>query len=239
MSGIGKVHLIQVDAPIGLAISIDNFSASGTSDIVTTAISSALSTAGRGGQNLPFRVADEPNEIEGVVTSGLFAKLLVWNYTTGEKIKDAEGNEVYARLSEASSIYTLSYYSNLGGSETAFDIGTQAITFRFNYLAQQGKTPWWFSLAAGNTLYLADDPKLSITMIDEVVALSADNTFPAPALSQTPKSGSAVIMFINGQSLKQNVHFTVSGRNVTLNVVNLGYDVLNNGKFQVRFQYLV
>ena len=60
----------------------------------------------------------------GVVVNTPYNKLVIRNSTNDEQYEDATGNEVYGRLTYSSSVWTLSYYSEIAGTETAYTFAT-------------------------------------------------------------------------------------------------------------------
>ena len=63
----------------------------------------------------------------GVVTTGVYNKVLIRQASGTDEddvYKDASGNVVYARVTESSGVWTLSFYVNLSGTETAYSFAS-------------------------------------------------------------------------------------------------------------------
>lgn len=61
---------------------------------------------------------------QGVVTSSPYNKCYLVNQADGTAFVDAGGQVVYARLTESSGTWTLSYFTNEAGVETSYSFGT-------------------------------------------------------------------------------------------------------------------
>ena len=107
-------------------IGSSGFSGAGVDDVVTAAITAAASV-----DNVPVQVGS--STALGFITTGANNKALVLNSTNKSAIEDGAGNEVYARLTEAAGVYTLSYYSLVAGIETAYSLPATTIDFYVNY----------------------------------------------------------------------------------------------------------
>jgi hypothetical protein len=69
-----------------------------------------------------------------VIVAAPSNRVEVYVAATKAKLQDSGGNEIYARLTEASGVYSLVYYSMVAGVETAYSFGSAtAIDFEFNY----------------------------------------------------------------------------------------------------------
>jgi hypothetical protein len=66
------------------------------------------------------------------VTSGA-NRVLIYDSTTNNKLIDTNGNEVYGRITESGGVYTLSYFVEVAGVETAFTMTAGTIDFLFPY----------------------------------------------------------------------------------------------------------
>lgn len=64
---------------------------------------------------------------EGVITSAPYNKVELREATTDTYIEDAGGQRVYGRITEAAGVWTLSYYTNEAGVETAHTLSSQDI----------------------------------------------------------------------------------------------------------------
>lgn len=72
--------------------------------------------------------------VKGVVVNAPYNQVIIRN-SLGDKITNGSGDEVYARLTQSSGVWTLSYYVNLSGTETAYSFGSaQTVSFYFQQL---------------------------------------------------------------------------------------------------------
>lgn len=210
----------QINKQLAAYVRVSGFSASGTSDPVTTDITTVLSTAGEGAVSVPLQVADTTNI--GVITTGN-NRVEIYDATTKLKLQDG-GNEIYGRLTESSNVYTLSYFTLVAGVETAYSFATTVIDFEFAYKFDFNRLPF-ASIINVKTRNVSDDPSNSGTGglgIVEVLTVTAPNTLAN--LTKTPNGG--VILFVNGQgitSADSPAAFTRSGKELTWSATNAGY----------------
>lgn len=61
--------------------------------------------------------------VKGVVVNAPYNQVILRDLF-GDKIVDGSGNEVYARLTESTGTWTLTYFVNLSGTETAYSFGS-------------------------------------------------------------------------------------------------------------------
>lgn len=208
----------QIDWLQDSLIVISGFAASGTSNNVTTAITTALSTAARGGGSVPLQVGSDTQV--GVITTGKNTVSL-FDASTLKSIKDASGNEVYARLTQASNVYTLTYYSNVNGTETAFTFPSTSINFWFSYRFDAYRLPPDFAISytVGNNneaipISGGTNQKTYYEALTITGAISSGSTLPD--LTKTPISANAINLKVNGLSyFSAFSHFTLSGKTIT------------------------
>lgn len=178
-----------------------NFNASSSSNNVTAAITTVLSTAGRGGVSVPLQVAATAESI-GLVTAAADNRVEIWRTSDGAKIA-ASGNEVYGRLTEAGGVYTLSYFTSVGGTETVYTFpSATSIDFYFSYRYDLARIPTNFAtrLVARN---VSQDPAgtgsgSSAQWFPEKRNVTALNTIDA--LTKTPTSATNVFLIVNGKT---------------------------------------
>lgn len=77
---------------------------------------------------------------EGVVTSPPQNKVVILD-ENGEFIEDGSGNRVYGRLTFAALVWTLSYFVNISGTETAYSLPAQDINVYFKKVYSQANRP--------------------------------------------------------------------------------------------------
>ena len=61
---------------------------------------------------------------EGVLTFDPYNKCPLYDPLTGQQFEDAGGQKVYGRLTWAAAVWTLSFYTNEAGTETAYSFGS-------------------------------------------------------------------------------------------------------------------
>lgn len=69
--------------------------------------------------------------VAGVITSAPDNRCVVQNKETETNIEDGEGQKVYGRLTESSGTWTLSFFTNEAGTETAHSLSSQNIRVFF------------------------------------------------------------------------------------------------------------
>lgn len=102
-------------------------SASGSSYVVTTEFTGL--TAGGGASTL------------GVITSAPNNRCEIRTASTGLEVNDTQGQKVYARITESVGVWTLSFYTNEAGSETAHTLSSQNIVVYFREVFSQDTRP--------------------------------------------------------------------------------------------------
>ena len=130
-----QIDLLQ-DAPVvvgGQAVT------AASSTVITTALTTSVATAGRGATSVPLQVASATQA--GVVTTAALNTVDIFDATTKDKLVSSAGNEVYGRITEAAGVYTLSYYTRISGTETAYTMTAGNIDFRYAYRFTLEKLP--------------------------------------------------------------------------------------------------
>lgn len=221
-----KIRAKQNQRYIAASVPVSAFSANGGSGTVTTAISTALSTAGDGGGSVPVQVLSYPGE--GIITSGTNNRVEIVDATTKEKIDDGSGNEVYGRLTESGGVYTLTYYKLVAGVETAHSFGgATSIDFEFGYCFSFENFPY-DALVGQRSRLVYQDPQVAASgarMWIEIRTPTAQDTIPD--LTKTPTDADQVFLFINGQmhDSQSGGSFTIATRAITWNAANAGFNV--------------
>lgn len=197
-------------------------SAGGASDNVSTALATLLSTCTRQGAALPAQsaVLTSGSEAEGVITSTPLNKVAIRG-ANDQHIVDANGNDVYGRITLAGAVWTVTYYSMAGGTETAYTgiaAGT-ALTMLMPCLFQLFHYPYSADLMVED---LSVDSELGLVgkrPFAANLAITTANTVP-----NLPQAAVGevhlVINGINYSSLDTNPAFIVSGNAVTWSAAN-------------------
>jgi hypothetical protein len=92
-------------------------SASGSSFNITSSMSGKVPGGG--------------TSVVGVVTSSPYNKCEIREATTDTYVEDAGGQRVYGRITESSGTWTISFYTNEAGVETAHTLSTQDLKIAF------------------------------------------------------------------------------------------------------------
>ena len=92
----------------------------GTSTVVTTQFSGYTPSTSSG--------------VKGAVVNAPYNKIIIRNSATDSEYFDAFGNTVYGRLTYSASVWTLSYYSEISGTETAYTFTSSGVRFYFQLL---------------------------------------------------------------------------------------------------------
>lgn len=69
--------------------------------------------------------------LAGVITTAPNNRVIVQDKETEDNIEDAEGQKVYGRITEAAGVWTLSFFTNEAGTETAHSLASQNIRVFF------------------------------------------------------------------------------------------------------------
>jgi hypothetical protein len=225
---MAKTDRSQLDWLQDARIGALNFaSGAASSATITSAITTVLSTAGDGGVSVPLQVfgATQP----GVITTGGDNIAIIVSNATKRPIADASGNEVYGKITEAAGVYTLSYFSLIGGVETAYTFSsTINIDFYFAYRFDAARLPKNALIAIGSRV-IQQDPSSSGGAVNrhEKLTITALNTLSA--LAQAPSSPTNILLFINGKVENPfgggSAVFSVSGTAITWSAANAGYNL--------------
>lgn len=193
-------------------ISLTGFSANGSSGNPTTQMGTALNTAGKGGTVLPNQVGS--SSAMGWVTSGNNI-VLIFDSSSKEGIKDAQGNRVYARLT-GSNPYTLSYFAMAGATETTYSFAAAiGVDLFLPYVYQAGRMP--IDIDVRISQYAGFDfgsigGATQPAYFTQSLTIAIDNT--VPVLSKAPSSTSGVFLMVRGIVYHSNGStpaFTVGG----------------------------
>jgi len=208
-------------------IRVSGFTAAGADDVVTTAITTALSTAGDGGVSVPLQVFSASQV--GVVTTGANNRIEIYNATTKAKILTTGGNEVYGRLTESSNVYTLTYYELASGVETAYTFASTSIDFEFVYQFDFYRVPAAFAIGV-TTRNISQDPASSGgSVFREPITVTGTNTLNN--LTKTPITSVALV--VNGlteSTVDGTPAFSVLNKVITWSASNAGYSLATTDK---------
>ena len=187
--------------------------------VITTAITSALTTAGNGGVSVPLQLSADLDTEGLLINAG--DTLQIYSEATKAALQ-IDGNEVYGKLTESGGAYTISFFSLVGGVETATDL--EAADYAFT-------VPYFFSLvdyphdAATRfaSKYVGQDAPWAGTLFREVVTITALNTLAD--LSKKPVANT-IQLSIDGHIVHElQSAMTVSGKTITWVAASANYDL--------------
>lgn len=201
---------------------------------ITTALASAGSDNAGGTVGVPVQVSSGGGV--GVVTALPYNRVEVYDTVSGDKILAANQEEVYARLSEAGGVYTLTYYTTPNsGVETAYTFpATANIDFEFAYRFDFNTYP----IDAGigiQSRHISDNPAGSgAKAFAEQLTVTAANTIAD--LTKTPFNAATVELIVNGVSQDSIVDFTMAGKAITWNTAAAKFPIATTDRVIARYQ---
>lgn len=218
-------------------VGITGFStAGGTSDTITSALTTALNTAGNGGSAVPLQVGSATQE--GVSTAAGFNLTDVYVVSTGDKLVDGAGNEVYAKVSNSGSVWTLSYFSAPNGTETAYTmVASTSISFEIPYVFTFDHLPYTAITAMVSRHIAPDLATFGYRETSEALTVTAANT--VSNFTYTP-TGAKTQLIVNGvvyMPIGASPPFTVSGKVITWSAANAGFALATTDEVKVAYAY--
>lgn len=227
----------QIDKLQQAFVGFSGFSAAGgTSDNVTSAISSALATAGNLGNSVPVQVGSGTQE--GINTTAGFNLCTLYSSTTGLRLTDGSGNDVYAKISNSGSTWTLSYFTAPGGTEAPYAMpASTALSVEFPYVFTFDHLPYTAGTATTDRHVAPDLSTVQGRLAADLLTVTATNTLSD--LSQTFK-GPVIWLSINGKTednIGGSAAFSVSGKTVTWNASNAKYALSTDMRVVAYYNY--
>jgi hypothetical protein len=221
---MARRKLKQITGIFTAFVGVSTFAATAANNnTVTASITTALSTAGRGGTSVPLQISGTV-DTKGVVTTSTKNRVEIYKTSDGSKLADLAGNEVYGRLTEAAGAYTLSYFTNVAGVETAFVMTAGNIDFEFEYRFEISELPEDFAVGIKSRRVKDDVAGGSGAPYSEILTPTALNTLPA--LAKTPIGISTLKLFVNGDVLNSQLgEFTLAAKTITLVPASVGYPI--------------
>lgn len=202
---------------------------------VTTALTTALTTASDGSA-VPLIVAIGSDP--GVVTTGPTARIEVYQSTSKDKILSTNSEEVYGRLSEASGVYTVSYFTlSNSGTETSYTFpSATTIDIEFNYRFDFHQLPMDAIVAMTSRNISNDATSSGGSIFGESITVTATNTLTS--LTKTPISQSTVELIVNSAQQEPSFDFTISGKTINWNAANAGFSLVTTDRVYVVYSTL-
>lgn len=220
----------QISKVIAAPVRCNNFAALGADDTATTALTTALSTAGDLSASVPLQVSINTAGV-GVIVTQPNNRVEIWDSTSKDKITNSAGDEVYGRISESAGVYTLFYHTlpNTGVEAAHSFPASRNIDFEFNYRFDFRRFPG-DGIIGVSTRNVAQDAALwSGNLQIEQLTVTATNAIAA--LSRVPTAAETVVLHINGVTYDAiggaSADFAVNltTRAITWSVANAGFNV--------------
>lgn len=221
----------QIERILTASVRVNNFTANGASNVVTTALSTALGTAGNAGVAVPVQVSANVNSI-GVITAAAINNVEIYGNASKQRIETAGGDEIYGRLTESGGVYTLTYFTITdAGTETAHTFGAAtAIDFKFFYRFDFSRYP---ADAIQTTSVSIVDPVTNLSTaanwFGEKLTVVNTSGVLTVTLTKTPTTATEVYLLVNGQKIDAfggaSARISVSGKVVTWSTTNAGYAI--------------
>ncbi|NJR38530.1 MAG: hypothetical protein HC781_06385 [Leptolyngbyaceae cyanobacterium CSU_1_4] len=233
----------QIIKFLSAPIRLTGISVSGSSADISTAIATALSTAGDGGVAVPTQVVGGSNKV-GIITLAPSNRCEIALSTSKDKILALNGEEIFARLSEAGGIYTLSFLTLPDtGTETAHSFASAAtIDVEFNYRFDFNRLPSDAIIAIG-TRNINQDSAVGgggSKLFRERLTIATQNT--VPVLAKTPDQAYNLVLIINGLEYSTlgggSAPMSVSGKTVTWSASNAGFNLDTTDKVDASYTTL-
>lgn len=175
---------------------------------ITSALTAILATAGDTGRAVPLQQASATQM--GVVVTGNNV-VQVWDQATLDPILIG-GNEVYGRVVFSSPNYSVQFFTDINGTETAATLNQTvklAVPYRFDFdNLPQDSLVLWTSLAPGAIAGSGG------VQANETLTVTGNNTFSN--LANTPLNPTTATMTVNGQRLYAGTHFTITGQAISI-----------------------
>lgn len=230
---VTRIQPSAIEQVQSAAIYVIGLSAVGSNTNVSTAVATALNTAGNGGVPVPVQVSTSVF-VEGVITASPLNRVQLRNATTLDPVRNGT-EEVYGRITASGSVYTLSYFSNENGTETAYNFASSTnINFLFPYRFSNATYPADALISAGAVLLNPDERGTTVARpVLEAKTIATINTIPD--LLKTPSDASLVRLIVNGvtySTLTPAPVFSISGKSLTwipsagIGALQVGSDVL-------------
>jgi hypothetical protein len=231
------IPLKQIDGFINAYILLSGINVTGSSSNVTSALSTACNTAGKGGTSVPFVQFSSYDNGQGISTDG--TRLLIYDSADKSEFKDSSGNFVYGKLTFASNVFTLSFYSLVAGAETAYSFSSAtSIGFNIVYVFSLATFPP-DALTKVGVVELDSSTLRETKSIREVITVATTNTI-TQKLSYTPLYG--VEFRVNSvpyYTVDTAPLFSVGGtgnKDITITASN-GFDVTTTDKVTAHYEY--
>lgn len=217
-----KTALAQLIGFFDGFVRLNNLPVIGSNLNITTPLTTALNTAGRDGVPVPLQLASTG---EGVVVGRTTA---VFNASTEKPLLDLNDNEIYSKLTHSSGVYTLSFFSNVAGVETAYTFANSTnIDCVFVYRFDIALLPPDFAISFPiNDINVPLNTTNKARVFSEKLVVSLTNT--VSNLTFTPNFDYNLFLIVNGkhENTFGNPAFSRTAKTITWNPANAGYSLL-------------
>lgn len=225
----------QIQKLIAAYVALTNQAVSSANSLnITSALTSALSTASNSGGSVPLNPSGS-NSAEGVIT-GSGVVVPVYAYPAGTPISIA-GNEVYGILTYATSVYTVSFYTLVAGVQTAAVVN-QAVNLLVPYSFSFDHLPFNALMAVINADPGSPGNSGGTFYLDTSISVTGTNTISN--LAKLPINPASVQLFVNGQGLAAGTSFSVSGQAITISAGQItanGYNITTTDSVYALYAY--
>lgn len=217
------IQAAQISQNLAAPIWITGVTVTGSSANITSPLTTALNSAGNNGVSVPLQISTS-SSVVGVITTGTNAQVSIASNVNGAQFDDANGNMVYGIITQLYSAYTLSFYTNVNGTQTAYSFSSSTvINFTVNYVFDFYRFPAYALIGVKNIL--VDQLSYQIPVpFTQALTIGTANTIPS--LSYTPISTYGVNFVVNGvtySTLSGIGEFAITGTSVSFSSVNAGF----------------
>jgi hypothetical protein len=179
--------------------------------------------------------------VAGVLTTPIYNKVFLRESANGKPLTDpVDGVSVFARLTEASGTWTLSFFVLVNGIETPFDftghpkVG-QKFDFRWCEVVQLADSSPTTIVYAGEGIDEFDPSSPTNHIHIQETFTITTNGQTVFSLTQTPKDTANVIFFVNGIAYNITIDYTVVG--TTLTWLNVDFTLQTSDRVTAEYAY--
>lgn len=233
-----KIAGKQINRLLSGYLRLSGFTANGSSNNITSTLTSFLATAGYNSVALAVVPSAGPG-VAGIATTSPINRVEIFDDNNKNKLTDTS-EEIYGRITEASGVFTLSYYyQDSNGLETIhnFPVAT-VIDIEFVYRFQFGELPTdaFIAVIARNVVMDPQGGGTSGALFIEQLNVTSTDT--VANLTYQPSIIANVFLFINGKqesTLGITPSFGMSGKQVNWNFANAGYHIATTDLVVVQY----
>lgn len=201
---------------------------SSLSIVVTTQLTSACTSAGDNGTSVPL-VSSAATTANGIAVTAPANKCEIWNNTTKQKFTESTSqNEIYGKLTIASTTYTLSFFyiDNTGTENTYTFTSGVTIDFDFIYRYRFHELPADAAVSTFTKNVFQDPKGVGSVEFNEKLTVTSTNTLSN--LGNIPGYATRTKLDVNGKieyPIGVSPAFTVSSNTIVWSAANAGYNL--------------